>query len=95
MFVAKVADVPPGESEGFTYQGKRAILVNFNGEFHAYVNVCTHNNICATEYEGDVLNCPCHGARFRPDTGDVIRGPAKLPLTTIDVKVYGDSIYAL
>ena len=93
-FIAKVADVPSGSSQDFTYKGKRAILVNFDGQFYAYVNICTHNNICATKYEGDILQCPCHGAQFRPDTGDVMRGPAQRPLTTIDVEVSGDGIYS-
>jgi nitrite reductase/ring-hydroxylating ferredoxin subunit len=92
-FIAKVADVPPGTASDFTYQGKPAIVVNFEGEYKAYRNVCPHNG-CPTKYlGGDSLSCPCHGSSFKVETGDVIQGPATSPLRSIEVVVEDDGIY--
>lgn len=39
---------------------------------------CTHKG-CVVVMAGEVLDCPCHQARFDLD-GNVLRGPAPLPL---------------
>jgi Rieske Fe-S protein len=39
---------------------------------------CTHKG-CVVVMAGEVLDCPCHQARFDRD-GNVLRGPAVLPL---------------
>jgi nitrite reductase/ring-hydroxylating ferredoxin subunit len=93
ILIAKVADVPPGASYDFTYSDQPAILVNFNGEYRSYVNVCTHAGCQTKYYGGEALSCPCHSSAFDVTTGKVIQGPAPSPLRTIEVFVDGDSIY--
>jgi predicted lipoprotein with Yx(FWY)xxD motif/nitrite reductase/ring-hydroxylating ferredoxin subunit len=93
QFIAKTADVPPGTSMDFTYNGDPAILVNIGGTYAAYVNKCTHKG-CANKFDGNALTCPCHGSQFDPVTGEALKGPAKTPLATIEVIVARDSVYA-
>ena len=91
-FIAKIADVLSGSSVDFTYKEKPGILVNIEGEYKAYVNVCTHNG-CQTKFAGKSLNCPCHGSRFEAATGEVLQGPAAARLRKIKVFLEGDSVY--
>ncbi len=53
---------------------------------------CTHKS-CPVKWEADekVFDCPCHDTDFAPD-GKVIKGPAKAPLKTYEVKIEGDSV---
>jgi len=91
--IASTADVPPGSSVDFAYKEKPAILVNLDGEYKAYRNVCTHNG-CPTKYSGkDTLDCPCHGSKFEVATGKAIEGPATAPLLEIEVFTEEDSVY--
>jgi nitrite reductase/ring-hydroxylating ferredoxin subunit len=91
-FIAKTADVPPGSAFDFTWQDKPAIVINLDGEYKAYRNVCTHNGCATKYYGGDNLTCPCHSSIFEVANGDVRQGPATSPLRSIDVAVEGDSI---
>jgi nitrite reductase/ring-hydroxylating ferredoxin subunit len=93
QFIAKASDVPPGSSLDFTYGGEPAILVNIGGTYAAYVNKCTHKG-CPNKFDGNALTCPCHGSQFDPATGEALKGPAKTPLSTIEVIASGDSVYA-
>lgn len=53
---------------------------------------CTHSG-CPVKWEADekVFDCPCHDTDFAPD-GKVIKGPAKAPLKTYQVKIEGNSV---
>jgi Rieske Fe-S protein len=55
-------------------------------EAAAYSAVCTHQS-CTVVPAGDRLNCPCHGSVFDAYTGAVINGPARRPLSRVEVHV--------
>lgn len=93
VFIAKTADVPAGATFDFSYGGDKAILVNFNGQYTAYVNRCTHKG-GPVKLEEAVVRCQWHGAEFDPSTGAVLKGPAAEPLTQIPVSLVGDGVYA-
>ncbi len=76
-----------GQATTFTYtdpfgRSTQGILLNWNGQFHAYRNLCPHQSL---PLDGDtdqffdpaksVLVCQAHGARFDPATGECIMGP--------------------
>lgn len=48
---------------------------------------CTHLG-CRLHYSAtrDVLECPCHQSRFNASSGEVVKGPAKKPLTLFPVE---------
>ncbi len=93
QFIAKASDVPPGSTFEFAYGGDKAILVNFGGQYAAYMNKCTHKGGPGV-LEGGVIRCQWHGAEFNPSSGAVLKGPATAPLTPVEVLVYQGGVYA-
>ena len=84
--IARVDSLAPGESLKFMMPIRGAdeecFLINFAGEFHAYVNRCRHvpmamdwvDNQFFTE-EGRYLMCQTHNAYYQPGSGECIAGP--------------------
>lgn len=62
-----------------------ALYRDGEGQIHALSSVCTHRG-CDVEWndQDKVWDCPCHGSRFAL-AGEVINGPAVLPLPPVDV----------
>ena len=106
--VARTADVPPGESLKFMLPirgtDEECFVINFAGEFHAYVNRCRHvpmpmdwvdNQFFAEE--GRYLMCQTHNAYYEPASGECIAGPAsacgKL-LYRVPIEIDSGLIYA-
>ena len=74
-------DIRPGEGAVRRINGSaRAIYKDESGQIHMYSAACTHLK-CPVEYNAAerTFDCQCHGSRFSL-TGDVIDGPAQLPL---------------
>jgi nitrite reductase/ring-hydroxylating ferredoxin subunit len=84
--VARVDSLAAGESLKFMLPIRGAdeecFLINFAGEFHAYVNRCRHvpmamdwvdNQFFAEE--GRYLMCQTHNAYYEPGSGECIAGP--------------------
>ncbi len=63
------------------------ILFDKNDLCWAISRKCTHLG-CKLHYSEtkDILECPCHQSKFHASTGDVVKGPAKKPLTLFPVK---------
>jgi Rieske Fe-S protein len=80
-----VDEIPPG-SGAVLRRGLRPVAVyrDESGEVHECSALCTHLECVVrwnpTEKSWD---CPCHGSRFSP-TGDVLTGPASLPLKRLN-----------
>ena len=71
---------------GITRQGQEypAFAIAYDGEVHAYVNVCPHRGTSLDWQPGEVFDesglyliCATHGAQFEPDTGLCIAGPCQ------------------
>lgn len=84
--VAHSADLAPGESMKFMLPirgvEEECFLINYRGEFYAYVNRCRHvpmpmdwvdNQFFAEQ--GRYLMCQTHNAYYEPITGECIAGP--------------------
>lgn len=59
-----------------------AFVVNWQGEFYAYLNSCPHTGISMNwapnqffDIENRFLHCGLHGALFEPANGFCVRGP--------------------
>jgi nitrite reductase/ring-hydroxylating ferredoxin subunit len=86
FLVARADEIAPGESRKFLLPiggvDEECFVINFGGEFHAYVNRCRHipipmdwvdNHFFA---EGSrYLMCQTHGALYQPTTGECLAGP--------------------
>jgi nitrite reductase/ring-hydroxylating ferredoxin subunit len=79
----------------------RGIVVRWQGEVHAYANVCAHLghplNLDADKFftaEQTLLVCASHGAVFEPDTGKCVGGPcAGASLRSLECRVDGGEIF--
>jgi 3-phenylpropionate/trans-cinnamate dioxygenase ferredoxin subunit len=93
--VARVGDVPEGETRVFHVDDERIVLCNVGGSFYAIEDVCTHDGspFGIETLEGPVIECPRHGARFDVRTGGVLRMPAVVPVRTFPTKVEGTDVY--
>jgi nitrite reductase/ring-hydroxylating ferredoxin subunit len=84
--VCRASAIAPGRSKKFmlTVRGaeEECFVINFGGEYHAYVNRCRHVPIAMDWVEnqffaeqGRYLMCQTHGAFFEPASGECIAGP--------------------
>ncbi len=83
---------------------EECFLINYKGNFHAYVNRCRHvpmamdwvdNQFFAEQ--GRYLMCQTHNAYYEPATGECIAGPAGTCgkfLFRVPVEIEGGVIYA-
>ena len=92
--VAKVSETPPGTISVHEAAGKRIALCNVNGRFYAIDDVCTHDGgpLDQGELEGELVECPRHGAKFNVTTGKPVILPAVVPVKTYAVQVEGDDV---
>lgn len=94
IVVASAAELAPGRSKIFKFQGRPYIAVNYKGVITALSAVCTHLG-CIVIWEEDKsrLYCPCHAAIFDTN-GNVRGGPAPKPLASLKVEVVKDQVIA-
>jgi 3-phenylpropionate/trans-cinnamate dioxygenase ferredoxin subunit len=92
--VIKASDTQPGKITLHELNGKRIALCNVNGRFYAIDDVCTHDGgpLDQGELEGDLVECPRHGAKFDVTTGKAVVLPAVRPVQTYPVQVEGDDV---
>jgi 3-phenylpropionate/trans-cinnamate dioxygenase ferredoxin subunit len=94
VIVAKTGDTEPGTISVHQVNGTRVALCNVNGRSYAIDDVCTHDGgpLDQGELEGDLVECPRHGARFDVTTGKAVVLPAVKPVKTYPVQVEGDAV---
>ncbi len=92
--VGSAGDVPEGEMRSFQVGGEDIAIANVAGEFHAFGDVCTHAHCQLSEgdLEGTTVTCPCHGSQFDVTTGNVMNGPATLPVDSYQVSDEGGEL---
>jgi 3-phenylpropionate/trans-cinnamate dioxygenase ferredoxin subunit len=92
--VAETSDIPAGRVKVVLVGDKRVALCNVDGQFFAIDDLCTHDggSLDQGELDGDVIECPRHGARFDVRTGRVLALPAVKALNTYPVEVEGNEI---
>jgi 3-phenylpropionate/trans-cinnamate dioxygenase ferredoxin subunit len=91
--VCAVSDLPPG---GVKRIDDPAIAVfNVEGTLFAISDICTHAEGLLSEgtIEGEIVECPLHGATFDLRTGEALTPPAVEPVRTFPVIRQGDEIY--
>lgn len=97
--IARVGELGPDQWKVFDFpdQYAQGILINVPGTgLVAYSDVCTHLS-CAVLYAPGTgqMHCPCHEGVFSAVTGAVLAGPPPRPLSQIELRVEGDTIYAV
>ncbi len=71
-------------------QDQQVYIIRMVQGFYAVSAVCTHLGcITAWHPEHSLIECPCHGSKFKPD-GTKIEGPAPRPLPHFSVTLTAD-----
>lgn len=92
--VATVDEMAQRSSKPLLVFGRSMLLVrDERGRFYATSAICTHMNVCHLEWNErrNLLECPCHGGAFDVH-GNVVRGPASIPLPTYPVEQLGQEL---
>ena len=97
VLLGTTEEVMVGSGTKFMVDESLTILVTqpTEGVFRAFSAKCTHAGCIVTGIRDDEIACGCHGARFNPDNGEPVAGPAKSPLGKIQLEVRGSDLYAL
>ena len=84
--------LPPGSAYRLTHGDQPIVLVNVDGDVRAFLAVCTHEG-CPLGWNPNqhLIRCPCHGSAF-DTSGNVVNGPAKLPLTKLETIVDNQAV---
>lgn len=93
--VCPADDLSPGRMTEVDADGKKIIVVNLDGEFHALDGVCTHaySELSKGFFAGRFVTCALHLSQFDVTTGDPISPPATEPLRKFPVAVEGGTVY--
>lgn len=92
--VASTDEIPAGEGKYFDVDGEPIAIFHVGDQYYATQDVCTHEeaSLSEGELEGDVVECPMHGAQFNVRTGAVLSLPAVVKLQTYPVRIVGNDI---
>ncbi|MET9394959.1 Rieske (2Fe-2S) protein [Streptomyces sp. NPDC006624] len=84
-------EIPVGGGKIFKEQ-RVVVTQPEQGEFKAFSAICTHQRCTVGSVSDGMINCPCHGSRFRIADGSVVNGPATRALPAEQIAVEGNSI---
>src|SRR4051794_30023338 len=88
--LGRASDVPVGG--GRVFESLEVVVTQPTaGRFVGLTAVCTHTGCIVDKVVDGLIECPCHGSRYRLD-GTVARGPAPRPLAARPVTVVDGSI---
>lgn len=95
--VCATDELLPGEST-VAWDGDTPILVvNYDGDFYALEDRCSHEDfeLSAGNFDGDeaTIECVLHGARFDVRDGRALCAPAYAPVLKFPVKVEGGAVW--
>jgi len=91
--VCALDDLWIGDMDAFSIGGRPVLLVNAEGVFKAYANICPHQDIPLVEgkLEGCVLTCRAHHWQFDVTSGLSIN-PANQRLMEYPVRISGEMV---
>lgn len=83
------ADATANKLYRVTAAGVPVLLLKLDGKFYALSATCSHAGgpLDEGELQGDVVQCPWHGSRFRVRDGRPVTGPATVAQPRYDVRV--------
>ncbi|GAA0920264.1 Rieske (2Fe-2S) protein [Nonomuraea longicatena] len=92
--LVKAAEVPVGGGK-IVKRWKLVVTQPSAGVYKAFSTACPHQGCAVGVPEDGVMTCPCHGSEFDATTGAALKGPAKAPLASVEVRLDGDGIVAV
>jgi nitrite reductase/ring-hydroxylating ferredoxin subunit len=90
-----VAEMPENSLKRVEVAGVPVILLKLGAKYTAIAATCSHAGgpLDEGELQGEVVQCPWHGSRFRMSDGKALTGPATFPQPRYDVQVRDGMIY--
>lgn len=94
--VGPLADLPPGSAHRVETPHGPVAVFNIDGVLLAVADTCTHEDASLSEgfLEGNLIECPLHGAQFDLTTGEPQSLPACTAVRRFAVQVH-DGIVAV
>lgn len=95
VLLGLASEVPLGGGTKFKVDSTLTVLVTQtkSGNYKAFSATCTHAGCIVSGVENNEIACGCHGAKFDPESGMAIAGPAKSALGKISLEIRGDEIW--
>jgi nitrite reductase/ring-hydroxylating ferredoxin subunit len=92
--VADTKDIQPSQMKEVQVNGEAICIVNIDGKYYAFGNVCTHEGgpLADGTLDSYEIECPWHGSKFDVRTGEVTNPPASEPESTYEVRVEDNNI---
>lgn len=92
--VCKKSELGSESAKCVEVEGAQIALFNLGGEFYAIGNQCTHRGgpLAEGAIEGDEVECPWHGARYKITTGEVLTPPAPSGVPKYSVRVTDEDV---
>jgi nitrite reductase/ring-hydroxylating ferredoxin subunit len=89
--LARTSEIPVGGGKIFKDQ-KVVVVQPAQGQFKAYDATCTHRGCSVESIADGMIDCPCHGSKFKIADGSVASPPAEEGLPEKQITVQGDQI---
>lgn len=92
--VLPATSLPDGRLTGALAGPLELLLLRRGDAVLALHDRCSHRGclLSSGRLDGDVVECPCHGSRFRLDDGSVARGPATSPQPVLEARITGSVV---
>ena len=89
------AEMPENSLKRVEVAGVPVVLLKLGSKYAAIAATCTHAGgpLDEGELQGDVVQCPWHGSRFRMTDGKALTGPATFSQPRYEVQVRDGIIY--
>ncbi|PTA68302.1 Rieske 2Fe-2S domain-containing protein [Deinococcus arcticus] len=95
VLVGPVEALPEGGQTQVSVEGVSVVVVQFEGQFYALRNNCTHKDypLLGGEVSAGRITCEKHGARFELATGKPRALPAVKPVRVYRTEVEAGQLY--
>jgi 3-phenylpropionate/trans-cinnamate dioxygenase ferredoxin subunit len=92
--VARVGEIEQGGVKIVRLDDVPVAIFHLEDGYYAIEDICTHDGgpVAEGPLEGNIIECPRHGAQFDVRSGAALRFPAVAPVPTFAVRVSGDDI---
>lgn len=97
VLVGQAAEFPEGSQTAVEVDGKSVVVVNYEGQFYALRNNCTHQDypLLGGAVSLGRIKCEKHGSQFELTTGKAKVLPAVKPVAVYQTSVDAGALYVL